>query len=252
MRSKILFFVLFSGSFVFAAPKKEAASENYRETATQELTPKSGDYSTGQRSTPATVVVSSLPVQDPIVYNGLQLGVTFQEYTPLGRGKIIGLPSYRYEYLNAAPMVGLQLRMLSKPLSFLGGPQVGPFLSVRYSKHRLPRYAYTNADLGDAELHSLWTTLGVAFQWNIPQYEENSLGFEAMVDRLDAVQASENRLANSSQYLWTSGASVFAKRKLGNFWTSLAYTRQTESFGKKRDISIAEDHFILGFSYALR
>lgn len=256
VKIKIIFCAIIAlSSHAYAAPKKTSAPPtpvDYRETAARELVSETNAEAPTQLGTPATVIASSAPVENPIAYNGVLLGISLQQFKPKGLGRVIGLRPYNYDTLLETPMVGLQFRWLPWQLTTLGAPQMGVFISARYAKHTLPSYTQADVDIGNTELHTLWTDLGFASQWNIPGYETVSVGAEFTIGRLDSVQSSENKLANSSEYLWMTGAGVAAKKRFANSWIGLTYGRQFESFGKKEVIGIASDHLILGFSYALR
>lgn len=259
MKCFLVSLIILAATLVQAAPsKKQTVIEDYRQRASEELVPseealKEAAAAENVRSTPGTVVTSTQDLQNPVIYDGLMLGVTLQQYRPQGLGRVVGLPSYDYSSLDPSPMVGLQLRWL--PWQFnnsWGKPQLGFLVSARYAKHMLVERYEASGPLGETQLHSLLSDVGTVIQWNIPKHEEYSFAAELSVGRLDAIQTSENRLANSTNAMLMSSFTVSAKRRVGNYWLNLAYDQRYTSFGERDGIRKPANQFVLGFLYALR
>ena len=238
---------------VIAKAKKSSPAPkifNWRETANQELTPKENEIAKVSAS-PATVVTRNDAVASPIIYEGLQFGVSVQTYQPHGQLRVIGVDSYDASALGEKPMTHLQLRWLPLTIASLGQMGAGFYGSLGYAQHPVTLRGSTGASVGKTVVHSTLATAGAALEWPLP-LRNFSFGADLGVGRLDQIQASVLQSANVSERVWIGTGGGSFRYRYHEVALALGYERRFAISTNVAGLTPQTDNYLLGLLYGFR
>lgn len=136
----------------------------------------------------ATVHAEVEPLEPAIRRTALRMGLSIEAFRPSGTARFAGGETVDYTSLDAAPMLGLDLRWL--PLEWRH-VVIGGFVAASYARHAMPLTAPSGFRYDDVALNSLRAEIGAAFGLPLSELTE-SLNFEARVGvgRLSQIQTS--------------------------------------------------------------
>lgn len=243
----------------FVKPKKRKKKKsttpieavNWRSKAAEELIVDPKNQSAVQNASPATVVTTTEIIETPVIYSGLQIGLTLQSYRPQAKVKVLGQEPYDASEVGSTVMTGVLLRWLPWELAQFGRPGIGFSVAGDYSRQSVRLLGDSGADLGKTYLHSGMLSSGVVAEWILPQAPEWILGAELSAGRMDLIQTSVTSLASNSEQAWFLAPSATAKYRLGDLWLSLSYARRLKVLSQS-SLQPQENGLIFGLLYGLR
>ncbi|MBX3022689.1 MAG: hypothetical protein KF799_13535 [Bdellovibrionales bacterium] len=229
--------------------KVPAAPIDYRDRALSELRPKEDSYSHNLQPILATVQTQKIEATDPVLYQGLQLGLTFQRYRPQGRVRLVTLGERSVDQ-QPTVMTGLEMRYMPFTTTLLGHHTWGFRGAVNYAVQNVKLYGPTGKDLGPTKLHSIQAAGYVSQEWSFADTSDWSWLVDIGIGHFDLIQTGEHNFSQASGGGWIALLRTGPSYRLGSVWMNLAYERRTTL---TRDWArIKEDGVLLGVQYGFR
>lgn len=233
------------------ALQKKVKIDNYKNKAYEELTVPTPSYSNEFVPTSATVQTQELSGDNFVRYDGLQLALKLQPYSPKGVIPMAGIPDNNLNALPSQTMTGLGLRYMPWTLTFAGEPLLGVQTTVSYAQNRVSLFGPTGVNLGDTRLHTIFSQAYFSSEWTFSSISMLSLTLDAGIAHLDLVQSGKNSLANQSDSRWLSVLEFGPQIRTGDWWWNVKYQYRSPISGS-RWAQMETSSFEIGLLYGLR
>lgn len=223
-----------------------------RQVAENELAASAAQNSSAALPTPATVRSKVLPLQEPITYSAVQMGLSAQNFQVTGQGQVEGLEPYDLGALGTQPMFGLDVRWLPLALRDRSHILFGGFVSFGYAQRSLNLRTPTGSALENSKLTSIKSVIGATTEYHLPQSPQWSLAGNLGFGRLDVVQSSSSSFANQSRALNMGVAGVQLQNRIFqrfSVWAGYEYWRPV---GATLELSVQQHQAMLGFLGSFR
>ena len=228
---------------------KRLNSDEIQGRAANELTVPSENQSTHPGVSAATVKLQGTNLEDPNVYPTFQVGVSIQQYQPIGTGQVVGLDPYDLAVVGSQPMFGLDLRYLPFESSLgSSAPNLasGFYGNVGYSEHQLSLKSPIGTAIEDATLHTTRVEAGLATRYRFARIPKLSLLPMAGIGWIDSIQSAGNALANHSSSAAYMGLGLQVEYQLLTRWSVFGGYAYRTTLSRHQDIGIQPHNLALG------
>jgi hypothetical protein len=219
------------------------------EQATTELMIRPEDRSSGVVETAATVRSTVGEVKDPNRRPSFLLGLSVQQYEPMGRAQLQGAPSTDLGSPGTKPMIGLDFRWM--PLTLEQAPQfdLGVFASVGYVSHPVKLRAPTGVMIEGTNLQTFKMQVGGAIDWH--QQSDSRLGLRTNYGfgQFNTSQSSASSFASgSAAQLFASAGAFVDYMVLDHVSVSAGYEYRLPVGPQSPNLGIQASNLLVGVS----
>jgi len=221
---------------------------DFKAEALKELAPPQGKTAPPSIRPSAVVQTRVIEAGDPLLYEGLQVGLSVQRYNPKGRIPLIVLGEKRLEDQPSAWMYGVEIKGQLASNWLWSHHQIGWRWVTNYANQKVDLRGPTGVSLGETRLHALQNTLFMAQEWGFTA--RWSLLLDLGYSRFDVIQSGQNAFSETSGELWMVAGRLGVAYRLGAFWVNLEYERRWPT--KPSWVEVDSGNWILGLKYAVR
>ena len=231
------------------ARKQKKQRQPLPQQATTELMIRPEDRSPEVLETAATVRSTVAGVKDPIRRPSFLLGLSVQQYEPIGRAQLQGAASTDLGDPGSKPMIGLDFRWM--PLTLEQAPQfdLGLFASVGYVSHALKIRAPTGVLIEGTNMQTFKTQVGGSIDWHKESDSRLGVRTNLGVGQINASQSSTSSFATGSSAQLFYSAGLFADYMiLDHVSVSAGYEHRLPLGTEKAVLGIQQSNLMLGVS----
>ncbi len=243
-----------SASSAGASKKKiEKQSENLdlRQKAFSELKPSGKSYSENYLPSSATVSTQNIEAKNPVVYNGLQLGLNYQNYQPQGTISLSQTPNVDLSTLKRQSLVGLELRYNPWKFDIAGQPTLGFRFGSSYSKQAVSLIGANGINLGSTQFQTVYSHFLLSSEWRFPFADRLTWGADFGLANLNVILNSDYTLGNTSDQRNFQIFQTGPMLRTGPLWWTLSFQNR-QGLGSSKWAQMESSSILFGVLYGLR